>query len=83
MIDPLYFWRSTMLKPGNNFAALTRQARAEFGVVAFWSIPLLPDPSDDARNVGRQLAKHGGLAGLRLAAQIERALLAAGERSWR
>ena len=27
-----------MLKPGNNFAALTRQARAEFGVVAFWRI---------------------------------------------
>jgi hypothetical protein len=64
-------------------AVLARQARAEFGVAVFWSIPLLPEPADDARNVGRQLAKHGGMAGLRLAAQIERTLLAAEERSWR
>jgi hypothetical protein len=67
----------------NTFSALTRQARADFGVAVFWSIPVLPDPADDARAVGRQLAKHGGMPGLRLAAQIERALLAAGERSWR
>jgi hypothetical protein len=67
----------------DTIAALTRQARDEFGVAVFWSIPILPDPADDARAVGRQLAKHGGMTGLRLAAQIERALLAAGERSWR
>ena len=34
-----------------NLAALTRLARAEFDVAVFWSIPLLPDPADDARNV--------------------------------
>ena len=47
------------------------------------AIAVLAEPADDARNVGRQLAKHGGMAGLRLAAQIERTLLAAEERSWR
>jgi hypothetical protein len=72
-----------MPTPNDTVTTLARQARAEFGVAVFWSIPILPDPSDDARAVGRQLAKHGGMPGLRLAAQIERALLAAGERSWR
>jgi hypothetical protein len=72
-----------MPAPNDTVIALTRQARAEFGVATFWSIPCLANPADEARNVGRQLAKHGGMAGLRLAAQIERALIAAGEASWR
>ncbi len=62
---------------------LTASARSEFGEAVFWSLPVLVDPVDEARNVGRALSKHGGLKGLRLAGQIEHALITAGLASWR
>jgi hypothetical protein len=57
-----------MPAPNDTVIALTRQARAEFGVATFWSIPCLANPADEARNVGRQLAKHGGMAARRACA---------------
>ena len=62
---------------------LIREARAEFSAATFWNIATLDNPADEARNIGRQLAKHGGMRGLRFAANIEKALLAAREPSWR
>lgn len=62
---------------------LTAVARRDYGNAVFWSLPVATDQVDEARNVGRALSKHGGMKGLQLAANIERALLAAGLKSWR
>jgi hypothetical protein len=62
---------------------LATQARLIFSRSVFWNVPKRSDPVEDARNIGRQLEKHGGMRGLRYAARIESALIEAGEATWR
>jgi hypothetical protein len=62
---------------------LTKKARAEFPTTTFWNLVVIENSADDARNVGRQLTKYGGMRGLKLASVIEKTLISAGERSWR
>ena len=66
-----------------NLQALAQKARADFDATLFWTIPRDERTAVEARNLGRQLAKHGGMRGLALADEIEKALLRAGESSWR
>ena len=67
----------------SDLVRLTAQARQNFGRAVFWTIPVSTDPFIEARNVGHQLEKHGGMAGVAFAAEIEKALRHSGEPSWR
>jgi hypothetical protein len=58
---------------GDNFAALYRRAFAEYGTQALWNMRPLEDPAPaDALAITKALRTHGGMAGRRLAEQIER-----------
>jgi hypothetical protein len=62
---------------------ITIESRREFSPSIFWTIPRHSYPVVEARNIGRQLEKHGGLAGVRFAAKIEQLLKEIGEATWR
>jgi hypothetical protein len=66
-----------------DLARLTVEARRDFARALFWTIPVSTDPAMEARNIGHQLEKHGGMAGLAFAVKLENALRRAGEESWR
>lgn len=65
--------------------ALAGVAIETFGVCCFWCVPGVRDlaPIPRAKLVARQIGKHGGMRGLRLAAEIEVELHALGEKPWR
>ena len=65
--------------------ALAGAAIEVFGVRCFWCVPGVRDlaPLPRAKLVARQIGKHGGMRGLRLAAEIEAELRAIGEKPWR
>ncbi len=55
-----------------DFVTLYRQAFKEFGVAALWSNEQVPEPAPaDALAITKALRTHGGMAGRRLAEQIE------------
>ncbi len=55
-----------------DFVTLYRQAFREFGVAALWSNEPVPEPTPaDALAITKALRTHGGMAGRRLAEQIE------------
>ncbi|GLS22086.1 hypothetical protein GCM10007874_51030 [Labrys miyagiensis] len=66
-----------------DLARLTVEARRDFPRAIFWTIPISSDPAVEARNIGHQLEKYGGMAGIAFAARLENALRQAGEESWR
>lgn len=65
--------------------ALADAAIEAFGVQCFWCVPGVCDLASipRAKLVARQLAKHGGIRGLRLAAEIEAELHILDEKPWR
>ena len=66
-------------------ASLADAAIRDFGALCFWSVPeaRILDPLMKAKPAARLLQKHGGVRGLRAAAEIEAELRAAGETPWR
>ena len=62
---------------------LNGRALTAFPPSVFWNMPRLAGPTEQARAIGAKLAKHGGMDGLRHAAEIEAALAAGGLPSWR
>lgn len=66
-------------------ASLADAAIRDFGRLCFWSVPGAGalDPVIKAKLAARLLQKHGGMRGLRAAAEIEAELHAAGETPWR
>ncbi|MGA2135832.1 MAG: hypothetical protein ABSH50_26370 [Bryobacteraceae bacterium] len=59
--------------PRESYADLYRRAFAEFGARALWNMQPVDDPTPaDALAITRALRTHGGMAGRRLAEEIER-----------
>jgi hypothetical protein len=55
------------------FVSLYRRAFAEYGTQALWNLRPVDDPAPaDALAITKALRTHGGMAGRRLAEQIER-----------
>ena len=57
----------------SEIASLYRRAFAEYGTQALWNMRPLEDPTPaDALAITKALRTHGGMAGRRLAEEIER-----------
>ena len=70
-------------KATDRLRLLVDQALSEFDVDVLWSVRTDLDTISQAKVLARQIAKHGGLKGMRIADEIERELVAIGEMPWR